>query len=293
VSSKLYSPPVTHEVIGRDGRALRYCLYGPDTGTPVVAHGGSPSTRWKWPFIVEAIEDSGIRLLAYDRPGFGGSTRHVGRRVADAADDVRMLADGQGWDRFAVMGGSGGGPHALACAALMPERVTRCAIASGIMPPDVSDLDRSDLRPGSRLAALGEHVLRPYLEEVSRGIMAQIDAGGPEILPDPGALPPDPADAPGRALDDAAAMARLRATFVEGMDGWVDDGIAYVHPWGFAMDSITVPVGIWYGTHDTNTPPTHAAWLLSRAPTAEDHRYVGGHLPDAGVYREIYAWLHA
>ncbi len=228
-------------------------------------------------------------MLAYDRPGYGGSTRHPGRLVADAVHDVQVLADAQGWDRFAIMGGSGGGPHALACAALMPDRVTRCAVVSGIMPPDISDLNSPTLREGSRLAVLGEHVLRPHLEEASRDIMARVDAGGPEILPEPGAV--QPATTPKRALDDPAAMARLRATFVDGMDGWVDDNISYVRPWGFEMDMISMPVGIWYGTRDANVTSIHADWLLSHIPTAEDHRYLGGHLPDSSTYREIYTWL--
>lgn len=115
---------------------LPYTMYGPADGFPMISHSGSPSTRWKRPSLVDAMERSRLRFLVYDRPGYGGSSRRPGRRVADAAGDTAALADEQGWERFAVFGGSGGGPHALACAALLPERVTRCSPGSGRAGPD-------------------------------------------------------------------------------------------------------------------------------------------------------------
>ena len=292
-SERAWTPPTTHELqVTGDGRVLRYCFYGPPDGLPVIQHTGSPATRWLRPDRIERIERSGLRQLVYDRPGYGGSTRLPGRTVADAVADTVALADAQGWERFAINGGSGGGPHALACAALLPDRVTRCAVVSGIKPPDVSDLDRPGLRKGSRLAAVGEHALRPYIEENSREIMAGFDAGGPEVLPDPGAPAPDPtAPQPPRAIDDPAAMARLRATFVDGIDGWVDDNLAFVRPWGFEMEDIKVPVSIWSGRTDTNIPNEQSAWLVEHIPTAEAYEYDGGHLPDAATHQRVYAWL--
>jgi hypothetical protein len=159
-------------------------------------------------------------------------------------------------------------------------------------PPDVSDLDRPDLRKGSRLAAIGEHALRPYIEENSRDIMARFDAGAPEVLPDPAAPAPDPtAPQPPPAIDDPAAMARLRATLVDSIDGWVDDNLAFAHPWGFEMKDIAVPVSIWYGRVDTNIPNEQSAWLIANIPGAEAYEYGGGHLPDASTHRRIHAWL--
>ncbi len=116
--------PSTNEVTCADGRVLRFCRYGPVDGIPVISHSGSPSSRWKRPDQIEAMEQSGLCLLVYDRPGYGGSTRRPGRTVADVVQDVRILADAHGWPQFAVFGGSGGGPHALACAALLADRVT-------------------------------------------------------------------------------------------------------------------------------------------------------------------------
>jgi pimeloyl-ACP methyl ester carboxylesterase len=91
-----------------DGRILRYCLYGPADGFPVISHNGTPSTRWRRPDQIEVMHRAGVRVLMPDRPGYGGSTRRPGRSVADVAADVRVLADAQGWDRFAVFGGPGG-----------------------------------------------------------------------------------------------------------------------------------------------------------------------------------------
>jgi pimeloyl-ACP methyl ester carboxylesterase len=251
------------------GRVVRYCLYGPAGGFPVISLNGTPSTRWRRPEQIEAMHRGGVRVLMPDRPGYGGSTRRPGRSVADVADDVRALADEQGWDRFAVSGGSGGGPHALACAALLAGRVIRCAVLSGVKPAEGAQVP-------------DEPALRPRLERISRDIMDRVAAGGPEM---PG-LPPGPP-----ARDDLAAMARLRATFVDSYDGWVDDTIALARPWGFAMPDGTVPVGIWFGTHDENVPGEHAQWLLAHIPGAQGFPYVGGHLPGPAITREMYAWL--
>jgi pimeloyl-ACP methyl ester carboxylesterase len=284
--------PATYELVIED-RVVNYCLYGPEDGTPVVSHNGSPSTRWKRPNIASAIERSGVRVLVHDRPGYGGSTRQVGRRVADAAEDVRRLADALGWERFAVHGHSGGGPYALACAALLPERVTRCAVGAGPAPSHAEGVDFFgwlDPRRGQtfRLALQGEEMLRPFMVEGAASIMAKIAAGGPEMLPEPGEpAPPDAA----RAVDDPAAMARLRATFADSLDGWIDDQFAAIHPWGFDLTEITTPVGIWHGSHDTRMPRAHSDWLTVNIPTAERFDYEGWHVPTDDVFGEIFTWL--
>ena len=284
--------PTTYELVIGD-RVVNYCLYGPLDGTPVISHNGSPSTRWKRPNIVSAIERSGVRMLVHDRPGYGGSTRQVGRRVADAAADVRRLADAIGWERFAVHGHSGGGPYALACAALLPGRVTRCAVGAGLAPSHAEGVDffgRLDPRRGQtfRLALEGEAKLRPVMAEAAAAIMAQIAAGGPEMLPEPGQpAPPEQS----RAIDDPAAMARLGATFADSLDGWIDDQFAAIGPWGFDVAQIAVPVGIWHGSHDTRMPPAHSDWLTASIPTAERFNYHGWHVPSDDVFGEIFTWL--
>jgi pimeloyl-ACP methyl ester carboxylesterase len=284
--------PATYELVIED-RVVKYCLYGPEDGTPVISHNGSPGTRWKRPNVVAAIERSGLRMLVHDRPGYGGSTRRAGRRVADVADDVRRLADALGWHRFAVHGHSGGGPYALACAALLPERVTRCAVGASSAPSHAEGVDffgRLDPRRGQtlRLALEGEEKLRPFMAEGAAGIMATISAGGPEMLPEPG-QPAPPLSA--RAIDDPAAMARLRATFADSLDGWIDDQFAAIHPWGFDLAKITAPVGIWHGSHDTRMPRAHSDWLAAHIPTAERFGYEGWHVPSDDVSGEIFSWL--
>jgi pimeloyl-ACP methyl ester carboxylesterase len=254
--------------ISVDGRTLRFCLYGPVDGVPVIELVGTPSSRLRRPDQIAAMEQSGVRVLMPDRPGYGGSTRQPGRTVSDVVRDVEALADSQRWERFAVSGGSGGGPHALACAALLPHRVTRCAVLSGIRPQAVT------LPP--------EEVLRSQLTQLGADILGQVEAGGPEY---PGAPPGPP------AWDDPAARARLVATFADSIDGWYDDKVAFAQPWGFSPQSIRVPVGIWYGTADEYVPESDAQWLLENIPTAQGHQYAGGHLPTSATSLDIRRWL--
>ncbi|WUJ54898.1 alpha/beta hydrolase [Kribbella sp. NBC_00382] len=214
------------------------------------------------------MEESGVRVLMADRPGYGGSTRQPGRTVADFVRDVEVLADSQGWERFAVVGGSGGGPHALACAALLAERVTRCAVLSGVRPRVVT------LPP--------EEDFRGQLKQLGSDILAQVEAGGPEY---PGAPPGPP------AWDDPDARARLMTTFADSLDGWYDDQVALSQPWGFAPESIGVPVGIWYGTNDEFVPEDDARWLLENIPGAQGHQYPGGHLPGIATLKDIHQWV--
>jgi pimeloyl-ACP methyl ester carboxylesterase len=273
---------------------VRYSAYGSVDGFPAMSFGGSPSTRWKRPDAVRAIEDSGLWMVMPDRPGYGGSTRQPGRTVASVVADACALADSLGWDRFAVTGGSGGGPHALACAALLPDRVTRCAVSGSTAPPIVDgpeptdDEETEDPRRNrtSWLAARGEQQIRPLLEDAARQIMARIEAGGPEIPPDPHSpAPPAPP-----ARDDPAAMARLTATFVTSHDGWVDDHLAFARDWGFVLGDIRVPVSIWHGSADERAGK-YADSLAREIPHAERIPYTGGHIQPPSAYRDLLHWL--
>jgi pimeloyl-ACP methyl ester carboxylesterase len=233
-------------------------------------------------------------LLTFDRPGYGESTRLAGRSVGDVAADVRLLANAQGWERFAVAGGSGGGPHALACAALLPERVTRCAVVGGIAPPLVdgpepAEDDTEDPRRDRTMwlaAHRGEEALRPGMEETAQQIMALIEAGGPEIPPGPNEPPGPP------ALEDPEAMARVRATFVDSHDGWIDDNLAFARPWGFELGAIAVPVSLWFGS-TSERDRRQAAHLAAAVPSAGSIEYVGGHIQNDAEYRRMLGWLSA
>ncbi|WP_433168780.1 alpha/beta hydrolase [Kribbella sp. CA-247076] len=273
-------------------RVLHYCTYGDPAGPPVVSLGGSPSTRWKRPDAIRAIEDSGLHLFVPDRPRYGGSTRQPGRTVADVATDVQVIADAHHVDRFAVTGGSGGGPHALACAALLPDRVTSCAVSAGIAPPLVDGPEPGDDEDDPRrnrtfwLAARGEENIRPLFREAGRRIMTAAEAGGPEIPPDPHS--PGPPAPPAR--DDPAAMARLTATFVTGLDGWVDDNVAFAADWGFRLGDVRVRTSIWHGSADERAQK-HARLLALEIPHAEVVPYDGGHIQPAPAYRALLGWL--
>lgn len=139
------------------------------------------------------------------------------------------------------------------------------------------------------MAARGEDQLRPHIEDGARQIMASIDAGGPEVLPDLSEAETDRGH-PAPALASPASMARLRATFVDSHDGRVDDNIAFTQPWGFDLGGITVLVSIWFGSRDERSRK-HGNWLLRRIPTADAYEYPGGHLQDDSAYRQMLTWL--
>ncbi|BCJ29687.1 alpha/beta fold hydrolase [Actinocatenispora sera] len=269
-------PPATHGLDLPDGRRLTYCLYGPDDGVPVVSSNPTPHIRWERPDVIEAYHRVGVRVLSYDRPGYGGSSRQPGRTVADAASDVAALADAQGWDRFAVTGFSGGGAPALACGVLLRGRVTRCAVVAGTAPYDAPGLDffagmSPDNADGFRLATRGAGDFRARTDRVAAEVLAELAAAAP----------------------DGGRLARMRAMLLDGRDGWTDDMVSLVRPWGFAVRDIAVPVGVWYSPDDRNSPPGHGEWLLAAVERAEGHRYAGGHEPGPDTADQVLRWLMA
>jgi pimeloyl-ACP methyl ester carboxylesterase len=282
-AGEAWVPPPTHELTVTGGRVVRYCCYGSQAGLPVVSLAGTPGTRWERPGVVSAIGQQGLRVVVPDRPGYGGSDRQPGRTVADVAADVAAVASAQGWALFAVTGFSGGGPHALACAALLAGRVTCCAAVATPVPPG-ADLF-ADRAPGQaedfRLALRGEQALRPYLQDRASNALAELGPDGPDQAPIPG----EPADDQGR-------VARIRAAYL-GLDGWVDDVIALAHPWGFDLGSIEAPVSIWSGATDTRVPRGHTDWLLAQLPTAQGYEHPGGHDPSDTSFRSIFGWIAA
>src|SRR5690348_5234940 len=271
-AGEAWVPPPTHELPVSGGRVVRYCCYGPQAGLPVVSLAGTPGTRWERPGVVSAIGQQNLRVVVPDRPGYGGSDRQPGRTVADVAADVAAVASAQGWALFAVTGFSGGGPHALACAALLTGRVTCCAAVATPVPPGTPGADIfADAAEGEaedfRLALRGEHALRPYLRDRASNALAQLETD----RPDRALISGEPADDQGRVI-------RIRAAYLA-LDGWIDDVIALAHPWGFDLGSIGVPVSIWSGATDTRVPRRHADWLLAQLPTAQGYEHPGGHDP--------------
>ncbi|QAY74201.1 alpha/beta fold hydrolase [Agromyces protaetiae] len=238
-----------------DGRMLRWYDSAPGADPPhadapvVVWHHGSPATGAPPPPLVEEAAARGIRLLSYARPSYAGSTPRPGRDVASAAGDVEAVADAAGVALFASVGYSGGGPHALATAALLPSRVTGVVTLAGVAPyTDVFDWFAGMHAPGALRAALAGRD--------ARARFAEADEFDPEAF-----LPADLEALDGRWSWIGADAGRAEAA---GPDGLVDDDVAYANDWGFSLDEVGAPVLVVQGEHDRIVPRKHAAWLMSR-----------------------------
>jgi pimeloyl-ACP methyl ester carboxylesterase len=278
-----------------DGRDLAYCLYGPDGGAPAVFFYGTPGTMFLARDRLVPLEEGGVRLLVVDRPGYGASTRLPGRSVAAAADDLTVVAEHLGWDFFAVWGASGGGPHALACAALLGGRIARCASVVGPAPFDADGLNwlegMSALNVEEFTRALaGEAAYRPLAEQLARDAVAAAERGGLAVADDYALAESDRAVLTAQA-QSPGHLFRTRAAYTGGIDGCVDDVIAFTRPWNVDLGSIGVPVSIWYGPDDALCPRAHTDWLLQHIPGAEAHQLPGGHVLDQPSLHRIYEWL--
>lgn len=264
-----------------EGRSLELLIQGDPDGVPVVFHHGSPGAAAPFGPFDRAAAERGIALASFCRPGFGDSTRLEGRRVADAAIDAAAVADHLGRDRFLTAGWSGGGPHALACAALLPERVRAAATIAGVAPYDAEGLDWTagmgeENRIEYPLAARDPEGslawMRPHVEALAvveaEEIVAEFGSVISEI---------DAAQVTGEFGENLAAS--FRAAFRNGPWGWWDDDQAFVHPWGFDLASIQVPVSIWQGAQDLMVPFGHGEWLVRHIPTARPRLFPEhGHL---------------
>jgi pimeloyl-ACP methyl ester carboxylesterase len=285
----------THDVPAGGGRTLRVHEAGDPAGKAVLAHHGTPMTGALFePWALDA-SDRGIRLLGYDRPGYGGSTPDPGRTVASAAADAAAIADALGIDRFATWGSSGGGPHALACAALLPERVVGAASLGGLAPFDAEGLNLFRGMGGGNVVEFGAAMQgRAAIEPIAAAEMeAKLEVTGAELAAQLRSLVV-PLDAAVLAGGFGAYWAdSMREVFRQGTAGWVDDDLVFVMPFGFAVEDITVPVLVWHGRHDRFVPVAHGEWLAARIPGCEARISVDdGHLTlVAHCIPEVHAWL--
>jgi pimeloyl-ACP methyl ester carboxylesterase len=275
----------------RDGRALEVHELGEPDGFPVVYHHGTPGSgtlyeRWLTP---------GVRLIAYDRAGYGGSSRKPGRTVADVVADITALADELRLERFATWGLSGGGPPALACAALLGQRLVAAASVAGVGPWDAEGLDWLEgMGEGNKneidLVLAGEDALRPALDDERHGLLDVTADGLRE------AMAPHLGDADRNALTGELAAyfhGNMQHGLGAGPDGWLDDDLAFVRPWGFDVSSIERPVLVVQGGDDLMVPKAHGLWLAAhvrgcatRIDDAEGHLTLVQHLVP-----EIHEWL--
>ena len=250
-----------HDLVLADGRSLR--VHDSGSAGPVAFsvlwHHGSPQTGEPLEPVVRAATARGIRLISYARPGYGGSSPHPGRTVADAASDVAQIAGALGADHFGMLAASGGGPHALACAALLPDLVPATATLAGIAPYAAHgggfDWFEGMADGGAALrSALEGRDARQRHEETTEFVASSFNAADYEAL-----------DGRWDSLGDDVG----RAIAAGGASALVDDDLALVAPWGFELGAIESPVLLVQGGDDRVVPPSHAPWMLERLPHGE------------------------
>jgi pimeloyl-ACP methyl ester carboxylesterase len=263
-----------------DGRRLDFRVSGPASGLPLVYHHGTPGAMTPLRALERAAHARGLRLVTISRPGYGDSTRQPGRSVVDVAADTEAVLAAIRADRCLVAGWSGGGPHALACGARLSAAAAVLVIA-GVAPYGAEGLDWMSGMGADNIAEFsaavqGEEVLRSYLrqegEQLREIAAAEIVTSLQTLLPDV-----DRAVLTGEFGEDIAAS--FREAVRTGVDGWLDDDLAFASRWGFSLDEISVPTMIWQGTADLMVPFSHGQWLTARLPDARAHLEDGeGHL---------------
>ena len=266
-----------------DGRTLH--VYdapadGADARLTVFWHHGTPNIGAPPEPLFPAAAQRGIRWVSHDRPGYGGSTPQPGRDVASAVADVAAIADALGIGRFAVMGHSGGGPHALACAALLPERVLGAVSVAGLAPFQAEGLDWfAGMAAGSAAELHAATAGRDALAE----LLASTEFDPEQFTPADHAM----FDGPWSWLGVVAGQA-----LEGGLGGMVDDDLAYVAPWGFDPGRVSAPVLLLHGGADRIVPSSHAQWLAGRCRSAQLWlRPDDGHISVLGSATAALGWL--
>jgi pimeloyl-ACP methyl ester carboxylesterase len=261
-------------VVTADGRTVAFATWGEPDGFPILTLHGTPGCRLeRWP-REGLYRELGVYVVTHDRAGYARSDRRRGRCVADEVDDVLLLADELGFERFAVTGGSGGGPHALACAALIPpERLIRATCAVGVVPFGPQGLEKDAWLAGMDAknveefgwALAGEEVLARELEELMAKVASEIEDDPAAVL---GGFELSESDRAALARPELMQVIResVREQALGGVAGWVDDDLAHVSPWGFELEQIAVQVLVRYGVSDVLVPAAHGAWLAAHVP---------------------------
>jgi pimeloyl-ACP methyl ester carboxylesterase len=285
---------VTQVVDAPDKRKLSVESIGAPDGKPVLLLHGTPGgrngPRPRGIFLYRL----GIRLISYDRPGYPGSTRKPERTVADAAADVQAIADHLRIDRFSVVGRSGGAPHALACAALLNDRVICSAALGSLAPYDAEGLDWKAGMTGSNVRAYADaksdlDALEAKLNSQARLVENNTDGLLKILWPE--LVGPDK-----EVVGDIAIrqlIARVHAEALSGTaDGWIDDVKALSRPWNFDLSDITAPVKLWSGSEDVFSPVGHTYWLGEHIKGAEvDVEDEKGHFDAVETLPRILTWV--
>jgi pimeloyl-ACP methyl ester carboxylesterase len=269
-----------------DGRVFEYSAAGDPDRELLVFSVGTPSAVVDFPYVAEAAAARGLRSVICSRPGYGGSTRNEGRTVADAAADTAALADHLGADRFLVAGWSGGGSTALACAALLPDRVRAAVTMAGTAPPvEAGEVWTTWFPP-----ALVEEIrtltrkppaeLVPEYEQGAKGFAAltgeQLTLSENQSVADKAALIEVPEVAEWLAQSIKSAVS-------SGIWGWLDDDLAWARQWGFDVADIRVPVIVRHGDEDRFVSIDQGRWLAAHIPGARFDEMPGGGHTTVGV----------
>jgi pimeloyl-ACP methyl ester carboxylesterase len=256
-------------------RVLRVRDAGDPQGRPIIFFHGTPGSRLDISFADDLAAESGVRLVSFDRPGYGGSTSAPFSLVS-LSEDVAAMADQLGIDRFATMGHSGGSPFALAAAVVLPDRVTRVGVASGpgpfaLVPGGLEQLDDDDtaalaLMPGDPVGAASIYA-RGFEPRIASFRAA--DAG--ELMADVFGDRMSPRD---RELLSDERLARiaglsLKEAMRHSATGGAWDNVAWVGPWQIDLTAIRCPVLLWYGEDDRLAPLAHGEWLHEHIPGSE------------------------
>jgi pimeloyl-ACP methyl ester carboxylesterase len=288
---------IQRTVTAPDGRTLAVEEAGDPDGLPLLVHHGTPNSRHLYGPVIADAEARGLRVIGYDRPGYGGSSPHPGRAVGDCAADVRAICTALGIERLVTWGISGGGPHALATAALLPDLIIAAASLAALAPYGAPGLDYYDGMGEEnvhdfKLALADQQAARAQCEEQRAEVLAAdadtLAATMPSLL----------------TPTDAAVFTGELAQYLDwshrdglapGAEGLFEDSIAFVQPWGCDPATISVPLLVMHGREDLFVPFGHGQWLAAHIPGAEprllDH---DGHLTLLqNRIPEVHAWLAA
>ncbi len=238
-----------------DGARLGWLRHGTEGGKPVVGLHGMPGGRHAAVPDPETLAELEVDYVTFDRPGYGASTRRPGRTVASIAEDVLAVADAASLESFSVVGGSGGSAHALAVAALAPERVRAVTLIVPTAP-----------RVGN--PAMGDEAWFVGMDEQMAALHRFAAEGEPSVR---------------------AALIAMMGEADDVVDGLVDDLVSIHRDWGFDLRKVACPVGIWYGTDDVNAPPAHALWLADHLTAATLRLQAGDHTWPSTRKHEIFA----